>query len=97
MEECCHSAGHHEAGANPHPTADTAAASGTLRFIVPALVVVTVVLGIQTLQLVGLQRSFKGGVAAAATSAPAAAASTSGAAPPLPSSLQNLPNMVGGC
>lgn len=95
MEECCHSAGHHEAGANPRPT-DTAAAPGTLRFIVPALLVVMVVLGIQTLQLVGLQRTLKGGVAQASTSAPAAAA-PSDAAPPLPSSLQNLPNMVGGC
>jgi len=77
-----------------HDSAPTAATGGqAVKFLLPAMVVVAALLGAQTVQLISLQRTLKPTAAAAATVAPA----TSGSAPPLPSSLQNLPNMVGGC
>ena len=70
-------------------------------------VVIAIVLGalvliaaVEAYQLMGIKTKLAGGsVQVAIAGAPAAQAGggAGGAAPQLPTSLQNLPNMVGGC
>jgi len=68
-------------------------------------VVIAIVLGalvliaaVEAYQLVGLKNKIESGnVQVASASAPAPQASGGGGAPALPTSLQNLPGMVGGC
>jgi hypothetical protein len=68
-------------------------------------VVVAVILGVlvliaavQAFQLVGLKTRLAGGaVQTASVGAPAPAAGQAGGAAQLPSNLENLPSMVGGC
>lgn len=77
-----------------HPSNTPAVRFRETRWLTVALIAVTAFLGIQTVQLVSLRRSL------AAAPAASAVLPSSAAAPgvaPLPSSLQNLPNMVGGC
>lgn len=77
-----------------HQSNAPAAKPGETRWLTVALIAVTAFLGIQTVQLVSLRRSLAAEPAASAVLPSGAAAPT---AAPLPSSLQNLPNMVGGC
>lgn len=68
-------------------------------------VVIAIVLGalvliaaVEAYQLMGIKDKISsGGVQVATAGAPAAQATGGGGAPALPSSLQNLPSMVGGC
>ena len=93
--ECCHNHAEHAEDAVHHShehQPPNQAAPAVIRFILPALVAVAVVLGLQTFQLASLQQK-----ASAKTVAPASAPAAAAASAPLPSSVQNLPNMVGGC
>ncbi len=68
-------------------------------------VVIAIVLGalvliaaVQAYQLIGLKNQISSGnVQLGAVGVPVAQAGGAGGAPALPSSLQNLPGMVGGC
>lgn len=59
------------------------------------MVGVALLLGVQTAQLISLKKTLQPAAAAASTTPTSGTGGTT--APPLPSSLQNLPNMVGGC
>jgi hypothetical protein len=59
------------------------------------LVILVLVSLVQAFQLMSLNERVKTGAVVASTSKPTAAASSSGSS--LPSSLQDLPQMVGGC
>ncbi len=68
-------------------------------------VVIAIVLGalvliaaVEAYQLMGIKNKIvAGGVQVAAAGAPAAQVAGGGGSPTLPTSLQNLPSMVGGC
>ncbi len=64
--------------------------------VVVLIGVLVITVALQTLQLTGLSKS-NVVVKTATGPAPATAASGGGAAPAVPTSLQNLPSMVGGC
>ncbi len=58
--------------------------------------ILLITVALQTIQLAGLSQS-NVVVKTASGPAPAVAAQGGGAAPAVPTSLQNLPSMVGGC
>ncbi|MEK6873006.1 MAG: hypothetical protein AABW90_03260 [Nanoarchaeota archaeon] len=63
--------------------------------VIVLIVILLLAVGLQTMQLVGLS---KAGVVPAMTSATVAPVKTaSSGSPSAPTSLQNLPSMVGGC
>lgn len=65
--------------------------------LVIALVgIMLLTVGLQTVQLVGLTQS-PVVVSASSSSAPTSSASGSSAAPSVPTNLQDIPTMVGGC